>query len=147
MLVLNGGNCRLLLGRSPRLQKLLQRPFSVQAEAEIRMLPGNFQSFIDNPALNCRDFGLVVRVSDIEMDMRHHIQGPFFRRINQFFLAPRMSIDVPSQLRTGLCRELRQCELQPLFAEILLPNDGLTIVPAADGQIHACAPPERSGRT
>ena len=48
LLLLDGGDGALLLDRRARIEVLLQRPVSVQAEAKIRMLRDELHGFIDD---------------------------------------------------------------------------------------------------
>ena len=95
LLFLDGSNPALLFCGRTCLQKLFQRPFSVQTEAEIRMLRRQVHRFVDDSALDGHNFCLVVRISDIEMGVGNQIQCPFLLWDNRKGLLLGFSIHSP----------------------------------------------------
>ena len=66
------------------------------------MLGRQVHCFVDDPALDGRDLGLVIRVCDIEMNVRDHEQGPLFSSIERFFFVLAATLGIPGRL----CRRL-----------------------------------------
>src|ERR1700691_55569 len=91
------------------------------------MLSRQFHRFVDHSALDGSDFSLVIRVPHIDMNVRHEEQTPLLLRVDQLFAALRMTIDVPSNLRSGLCRKLGYGKANLLFPKILMPVECLMI--------------------
>ena len=91
LLLLDGSDGALLLRRRARIEVLLQRPVSIEAEAKIRMLRDQLHGLVDDAAVDGGDFSLVVGIADIEMNVGHKEERPLLLRIDESFfvlLAP-----------------------------------------------------------
>ena len=115
LLLLDGGDGALLLGRRARIEVLLQRPVSIEAEAKIRMLRDQLHGLIDDAAVDGGHFSLVVGISDIKMNVRDEEERPLLLRIDESFFV----LLAPGNFCCGMRGKFGNREGKFFLAEIL----------------------------
>ncbi len=119
MLLLYGLDGPLYLRIGARCQKLLKIPRAVQAEAEIRMIDRQLHRFVDCPAMNGPNFGLVIGITDVEVNLGDTYNVHFFiGSIDCLWFSCRPLI-FKVRPSVGLRGKFAHKELYLLFAEVM----------------------------
>ena len=135
MLSLDGLNSTLLLGVAARIEILLKIPFSIQAEAELRMFGSHVHRLANRTALDGGDFSLEIGISDVDMDMGNNKNRPFLSRTDRLLEMLLPSIDTYRDDSLGLRIELMNQKLGLLIAKVISAAQFNTIVPLRNAQL------------
>ena len=127
----------LLLRWRARLQKLFQVPLAVGAEPEGGMFFNQIHRLIENSALNGRDLGLVIRVADVEMDMRRQKERPFLLRLQSLRHIRRVSIHGHTYPGWRFGAKLGDVETDALLSAVLVAQQGMREGLPCDGKVYA----------
>src|SRR6185437_9807234 len=133
LLVAHGGDGVLPLRGRARFQKLLERPEAIQAEAEVGVRGGHLHRLIGDMAVNGRDFRLIVRVADVEMDVRNEIQRPLLLGSERGLVT---LLPSPPDLGFGSGGEFGNLKFEAAFTEGAAGLDRVAISFAADGELN-----------
>src|SRR6185437_7084822 len=108
----------LLLLRRSRFEILLQIPFTIRAEAELRVLCRQVHRLVQYPALNRRYLRLVIGIPHVQMNVRDKKECPLFLRLQLLCKVPCPAVQFYGQLGRSLRLEFRDVERQALFPKI-----------------------------
>src|SRR5258708_34873245 len=119
------------------MQKLVEVPLAVRAEAEGGVLRGHIHGLIENAALYGGDFGLVIAIAHIQMHVRHKKERPVLLRLEGLLHMRRVAIQNHGKRGVRIGDELGNLERDTFSTEVLIGADRRAESVTRNGSLNA----------
>src|SRR5271155_4200162 len=100
------------------------------------MLLSQIHRLIENTALNGGDLCLIVRITNVEVNVRNKEERPFLLGLNGLANMHRLSIETHREAGWRIGLKLRYCYGKALFAKILIGMQRISVVVTGDFKIN-----------